>query len=67
MEHVLSEEERRERRERESISYRKEKREAGGEWRVDRKRPYAFCLKKNVSCIRDKEKTEREKKEDSFI
>lgn len=35
-------------------------REAGGEWRVDRERPYVFCLKKNVSCIRDKEKTERE-------
>lgn len=33
---------------------------AGGEWRVYRERPYMFCLKKNVSCIRDKEKTERE-------
>lgn len=34
--------------------------EADGEWRVDQERPYVFCLKKNVSCIRDKEKIERE-------
>lgn len=41
-------------------SERERERKGGGKWRVDRERPYVFCLKKNVSCIRDKEKTERE-------
>lgn len=56
-EHVLLEEEN-DGRERERVIYLVKRREGGREVRrADRERPYVFCLKKNVSCIRDKEKT----------